>query len=178
MRSVGIPLLVALALAAAALGLAWSVEAVVLPPPARGDLAAAAALAVLQHQRGADSTLLLGRGGTLDATCMQGRFPRRGTLLRLSNGARVLDYANAHLTTQDMTDLELAGCPHVLGARVARLLENGARARSATSDGSLAVRFFTDRSTLTLYLAGRLDVPVGVAISGPRGTLRSRIRLQ
>jgi len=178
MRTVGIPLLVALALAAAALGLAWSVEAVILPPPARGDLAATAALAVLQHQRGADSTLQLGRGGTLDATCMQGWFPRRGTLLRLSDGAQVLDYAHAHLTTQDVADLEIAGCPHVLDARVAHLLEDGARASSAITDGSLAVRFVTDRSTLTLYLAGRHDVPVGVAISGPRGTVRSRIRFQ
>jgi len=178
MRSVAVSAAVAIAIGAGALVAAWTVQAATLPRAPRADIAAADALVVLEHHHIASSRLRLDAGRPLAGTCIQGWFPRRGTLLRLSDGTRVLDMRGRRLSDEDVAELELAGCPRVLASLIARPLVSGARATAVRAEGLRAVRIRDRRSLLTLYLAPHGNVPVGVAIAGPHGSGRSRIFLE
>lgn len=177
MRSLTVTIAVAIGMGAAALGAGWTVQAAALPSPARGDLAAVDALVVLARHRYVVSAMHIGSGPVIDGACLQGWFPRRGTLLRLSDGASVFDHNHVHLDRRAVAELELAGCPRVLVAKVASLLQNGVRAHTARAGDELAVRIPDRPETLTLYVEPKGDVPVGVSLRGPHTTGSSRIRL-
>ena len=174
MRSLSVTLAVALAIGVAVLLAAWTVQAATLPAPGRGRLAAVDALAALRRYKQVESTLLLRPGREVRANCREGWFPGRGTLLLLSDGKRILDRRHSRLTNRAIVDLELAACPRVLVSRLAHLLQAGARATVSKAGRILAVRFRTggSGSHLTLYLARRGYLPVGIGIGGARSRLR------
>jgi len=181
MRSLAVTGLVAAAVGTCALAAGWSVEAAVLPSPPRGDRAAADAVVVLDHHRFAVSTLQLEDGPILRGRCARGWFPAHGTLLTLSDGARVFEAARADAASDPVAtaELELAGCPRELGSAIARLLQDGATVRTSRawrSRPALAVSLHRGASVLTLYLTPRVFIPIGVALDSPFVSGRSRIR--
>jgi hypothetical protein len=181
MRSLAVTGLVAAAVGTCALAAGWSVEAAVLPRPPRCDRAAADAVVVLDHRRFTASTLHLGDGPAVRGRCGRGWFPARGTLLTLGNGARVFEAARTDTAADPVAraELVLAGCPHVLASAIARLLEDGASVRTSRAwlgRPALAVRLRGGSTVLTLYLAPRDFIPLGVALDSPFVSGRSRIR--
>ncbi|HKT44928.1 MAG TPA: hypothetical protein VJQ85_09000 [Gaiellaceae bacterium] len=171
MRPLWVTLAVGGAIGIGALVVGFAVQALALPAPSAGDRAAADAISVLRQYHRVQSTLRL--GSTLRASCVEGWSPRRATLLRLSNGTRVLDYHRARLTNLAIVELELAGCPRVLDSRLRKLMASGAHVHISTDAHVVAVRFQTARLPLTLYLGRHGHRPLGVAI----GAYRSRLRL-
>ena len=175
MRSLVVTCFVAFAVAFGAVAAGWSLEASALPAPAPGDRAAVDGLVVLDQHRFVRSALRVDGGPAVDAGCRRGWFPRHGTLLTLSNGARVFDpVGHDDLSAKAAAELLLGGCPKVLANTVARLLQNGAPAlakRVWLGGPALAVHI----SKLTLYLTQKHDVPIGVAIRDGSVTGSSRL---
>ena len=181
MRSLAVTGLVAAAVGTCALAAGWSVQAAVLPSPPRGDRAAADAVVVLERHRFAVSTLRLEDGPILSGRCSRGWFPARGTLLVLSDGSRIFESARANAAPNAVAaaELVLAGCPRMLGAAIARLLQDGTTVRTSRAwlgRPVLAVSLRRAASVLTLYLTPRVFIPVGVALDSPFVSGRSRIR--
>jgi hypothetical protein len=181
MRSLAVTGLVAAAVGTCALAAGWSVEAAVLPRPPRGDRAAADAVVDLDHRRVAASTLHVGDEPAVRGRCTRGWFPARGTLLTLGNGARFFEAARTGAAADPLVraELVLAGCPRVLASAIARLLEDGASVRTSRAwlgRPALAVRLGRGSTVLTLYLAPRAFLPLGVALDSPFVSGRSRIR--
>lgn len=169
MRVVGLAALVAAGVAACAFAVQWAA----LPDAGNGNVAAARAAVWLGRYRETRAELTLG-GRRLGATCYHGWIDgrrgrdRRGTALLLSNGdaIRALPPHSLLFTgikpARPVAALEAAGCTKVLGDRLAELAQfaGTVRARRTRFDGTpaLAVAF----PHLTLYVARRTDIPVGV----------------
>ncbi len=205
-RGVLVTLCVGLLAAGAALGAGWAVLAAALPPPARGDRVAADAAAWLLRFRVTRSTFEL-NGARQSAYCLHTWFPRRstgtlarGTLLRLDAGGRLLQNGGAVWAEGpvaagpqrlDLLELELAGCPDVLGTRVAAAAQtaDGIRVERAFAAGQPALalrlptlydragrhRFVLDRATL--YVSARTFKPLLVKASLGPWTGSGRIHL-
>lgn len=175
MRSLLVTAGVALAVAGCALGAGWSVEASALPSPPSADRMAVDGLVVLQHHLFVASTLRVDGRRTVRASCERGWFPQHGTLLTLSDGARLF-YRAAHprVTAAQHAELELAGCPRVLSPVVARLLQGGVVARAEhVWLGTPAIALHMSR--ITLYVTPRHFVPIGVGIDEPSFSGKSRL---
>lgn len=126
------------------------------------------------------------RGRTLDGRCYHGWFVgrrgrvQRGTLLLLSNGGFVRAAGSKRLlavrsfTTAPMNALEVAGCTHVLGPRIASLAQFDPSIRLARAwlGGRRvnALHFYH----LILLVAPKTSRPVGVLLHG----IKSRIQLE
>lgn len=166
---------VALAVGAGALAAGWSVEASALPSPPSADRMTVDSLVVLQHHLFVASALRIDGGRTMQASCIRGWFPRHGTLLTVTGGARVFSRArHPRVTARQEAELELAGCPRVLAPAVASLLQSGVRARAKRvwlGGPAIALRI----SQITLYVTPKHFVPIGVGIRAPALSGRSRL---
>lgn len=190
-------LLVACWIAVGALVAAWSVEAAGLPAPEHADLVGARTTGWLMRYRYAESTIHIRHLPTLRGRCLQGWFPgpygreRRGTLLSLSNGETLLAIPSHRVVVDgarrsqpsalSLIELQLAGCPRILGRRLARVVQSDLRlhALRAFVDGGPAVALRMSRShpRLTLYVRPLTDEIVGVSATGRRYSGRSAVRL-
>lgn len=175
MRSFLVTAVVGLAVAAVALGAGWSVEASALPSPTTADRMAVDGLVVLQHHLRVTSRLRMGGRSAVHATCTRGWFPRHGTLLTLSTGARLFFSArDPSVTRTQGAELDLAACPRVLGPAVARLLQDGVRARATRAwlgRPALALHI----AWVTLYVTPKRFVPLGVRVRRPPFAGTSRL---
>jgi hypothetical protein len=166
-------------------GSAFSLQAAGLraAPPAT-TIAAHAARWLLGYRYATSSIEV--RGRMLTGRCYHGWFlgshgrADRGTLLLLSNGGVVRAAGSKHLlaegsfTAAPMNALELAGCTHVLGSRVASLaqFDPSIRLAHAWLGGRRvdALHFYR----LILLVAPKTSRPVGVILHG----IKSRIQLE
>jgi hypothetical protein len=164
---------------------AWSLEAVALPPPEPGELAALHATARLEQYRYVESSVRVDGTDVVRARCLTGWFPRRGELLRLGPRTTIADLGghaldvDGRIRGDPVAYLLLAGCPTVLARTVDRLLQGGTTTSSARAwftRPAVAVRIPDRTAVLTLYLTPRRDVLLGVGVAGPRVDGLSRIR--
>jgi hypothetical protein len=175
MRSLLVTVVVALAVGGGAFGAGWSVEASALPSPPSADRIAVDSLVVLQHHLFVASRLRIDGGSTVRASCERGWFPKHGTLLSLDSGARVF-YPATHpeVTSAQLAELELAGCPRVLAPLVAHLLQIGVKTREThVRLGRPAIALHI--AWLTLDVTPKRFVPVGVTIRKPSFSGQSRL---
>ena len=177
MRVLGVAASIAAVVVAGGFALQW----LGLPRAGPGDVVAARATLWLSRYRETSSELLIG-DRHMHATCVHGwidtpsGLDRRGTLLRLANGATIRDLPPHTLVlqgpsiTRPVATLEAAGCTKVLGDRLASLaqFDGGVRAQRVRVDGvsAFAVRF----PRLTLYVERSTDRPIGVTSPWLRGT--------
>jgi hypothetical protein len=177
-RTVAVAALVAAAVVAGG----WTLQALGLPPAARGDVAASSAARWLSRYRLASSSLRLD-GRTVRGQCFHGWFDgrgghdERGTLLVLGDGAAVRDVPRRPLDSirlgelSALNALELAGCTDVLGPRLASYaVANTIRLRSVHFDGRPALALRLRR--LTLFISPRTDKPLGAELAGVRSSIR------
>jgi hypothetical protein len=180
-RTAIVAVLVVLGVAASA----FSLEAAGLrPAPPANSIAADAGRWLLRYRYVASSIDVHGR--VLHGRCYHGWFAgrtgrsQRGTLLLLSNGGFVRAgmskqiVAHRSFTDAPMNALEVAGCTHILGPRVATLAQFDPNVRIAPAwlDGHRvnAIRFYH----LILLVAPKTNRPVGVLLHG----VKSRIELE
>jgi hypothetical protein len=175
---------IAAAVVAAIVAGGWAVQALGLPKPAPGDVAAVAAARWLGRYRLAGSAFRLD-GRSVRGQCFHGWFDSpsgrdvRGTLLELSDGTIVRDVPPHDLHAVHMrrlsplVSLELAGCTDVLAPRVADFaLTNTIRIRDAQFAGHRALALRLHR--LTIFVAPKTFAPLGIQLAG----LRSKIWLR
>jgi hypothetical protein len=204
MRAWVVTIAVGAAVAAGVLTAGWSVQAAVLPPPEQGNRIAADAAAWLLRHRLTSSVFSVG-GRVRHGLCLHAWFPRRdgtvarGTLLTLNDGARILqeggpirvEAAPRAPAREAMLEFELAGCPAVLGTRIASAAQSSTdiRVERAFSGGrpALALRLPTLRHALaghetyldrvTLYVSARTRLPIAIRASMGRIAGSGRIWL-
>jgi hypothetical protein len=179
MRAVGVAALVAAGVVTGCLALLW----VGMPRAGAGNVVAAQASKILSEYRETAARIWVGRGWK-HATCYHGWVgDHRGTLLRLSNGASILDIPPHRLAVvgvlrpRPVAFLQAAGCTAVLANRIAGLAEFSlpVRARAARIAG---VRVYVVHFPhLTLFVNRRTHVPVGVSNRWTVGTFRM-VRVQ
>ncbi len=172
--------LVAVAVAAAGFGL----QAAGLRATPRANIVAARAATWMLRYRFATSTMRLD-GRTVHGRCRHGWFegigerPARGTFLAFDNGASVRAIAPRTLLSRGLesllpfTALELAGCTHVLGPRIAALAQFDDEVRLARTRAGGQPAFALRFRRLTLLVSARTDRPLGIELDGDT----SRIRL-
>jgi hypothetical protein len=174
MRVVGLAALVAAGVAASGFAIQWAA----LPDAGKGDVVAARAVVWLGRYRETASRLVVD-GRTLRGLCYHGWIRgRRGTFLRLSDGASVSDLPPHTLRfrggrpTRPIALLDAAGCTKVLADRLATFAEfhGHTRARHATIDGAGA--WAVDFPHLTLYVDRANGRPLGVTSFDIRGRFR------
>lgn len=195
MRSAFVTLLVAAAVAGAALGGGWVLEAAALPPPARADRIAADAAAWLLRYRVSSSTYHLGRrSGT--ALCRHGWFPTRegrlgrGSLLLLDGRTELLSLGGPPRVLGPRLPgdlpvrlaLALGGCTADLGDELAGAAQNNRLPRVerayVADRPAIALRLpRAGRARLTLYVSAASYRPVAVSASFGRHSGSARIRL-
>lgn len=163
-------LLAGLAIAACLSLAAFVLEAAILRQVPRSDVIAADALRWLTRYRLVKSAEVIGRRRGLTGTCVESWFrgvrrgrSARGSMLFLSDGERVLATSGRVFTLGATHPLParpallLAGCPRVLGARIALRLGAwlGVPVTSARADGRRAyvlrlgrIRLYVDRRTM------------------------------
>jgi hypothetical protein len=150
--------------------------------PEANSVAARAATWMLRY-RLATSTFRVGNR-TVHGRCFYGWFegrhdqPVRGTILVLDNGASIRLIEPKTLLAQGRyglvprTELDLAGCTHVLGDQIAGLAEfdGGLRLQKTLLDGqhALAIRF----RHLTLLVSPKTDRPLGVSLARSTSSIR------
>ena len=173
--------LVALLVVAVVGGSAFSLQAVGLGSVTSANAIAARAAGWFLRYRYAVSTIDA-RGRTIGGQCYHGWFDggsRRGTLLLLSNGGSVRATAKRIVATRSFTvapvnALELAGCTHVLGPRIASLaqFDSSVGLTHAWLGGRrvLALHF----QHLVLFVAPTTHRPLGALLHG----VKSRISLE
>jgi hypothetical protein len=183
-RSLVVTALGVLSIGCAVTASAWALQAVTLPAPEPGDLAALTATARLKQYRFVESSLRANGASVARARCLTGWFPRRGELLRLGPRTTIADLGghrlavDGGLATDPVAYLLLAGCPAVLARTVDRLVQSGAKTTSVRTwftRPAVAVRIEDGAATLTLFLTPRRDALLGVGLTGPRVEGRSRI---
>lgn len=181
MRTVLVTLLVVGTVGASAFGL----QAAALRAPAPANRMAARAAHWLLGYRYVTSTVDV-HGKTIAARCYRGWFrgthgarEERGTLLLLSNGGSIRLHSSGLVSrgafmAAAIGALEVAGCPDVLGPRLAALAEfdSSIRARPAWLDGKRVVGLRVHR--LLILVAPRTDRPVGVLLHGVKSRLQLR----
>ena len=177
MRVLGVAAIIAAGVVAGA----FLLQGLGLPLAGRGDVAAARASVWLDRYRESSGELTIG-GRRVHATCVRGWIDaptgadRRGTLLRLANGATIRDFPPHTLimrgvpVRRPVALLQAAGCTRVLADRLAELaqFDGGVRAVGVHVDGAsaIAVRF----PRLTLFVDRRTDRPIGVTNPWLQGT--------
>jgi hypothetical protein len=195
-----VTLLIACLTGAVIVGAGWGVQAGALPSPGRGKLIAAHAAGWLDRYRLVESTFAIGRGRPVHATCVQTWFrgskgsATRGTVLRLGSGrlATVVTLRPSDLDVLGTGDrlepiwlrrfeLELAGCPRLLGSQIADLAQSPGSARlvRGSSDGRpvLELQLVTQRSRMLVYLSPVTQRPIGLALAERGITGHSVLRL-
>jgi hypothetical protein len=202
-RGLAASVVVALSICGAALGAGWMIPAGVLPPPARAERVAADAAAWLLRYRVVESSLRV-EGRRVSGLCMRSWFGSRdgmlarGVLLVLGDGTRILDAGGAERMTHPpgvkpwhspILLLRLAGCPGIVGKRLAADAVDGTVTESrafAAGQPALALRLRAHRDRvgrarlrdrLTVYVGARRYQPLAVVASlGDRsGTSRIRV---
>jgi hypothetical protein len=172
--------MMAVAVAAAGFG----VQAAGLRRAPRANVVAARAADWLLRYRSSTSTFRLG-GRTVHGLCRHGWFEgaherfARGTLLVFDNGASVRALPPRTLLRhglprlRSITALDLAGCTHVLGPRIATLaqFDNDVELSRALVRGQPAFALRFER--MTLLVSARTGRPLGVRLDG----VASRIQL-
>lgn len=167
---------------------AWGLQAATLPRPTRGQLLAADAARWLTHYRRSAGVERLDGRRPVRTSCVQPWSPpyglgpiQHGSALELSDGERVLA-SRPHIgvlgpprpaesSFVPLVQLELAGCPHVLAARIAAVLaahrEVGVWRASVLGRPSLALRLHTRLSEILLYVTPRTHEPFAARINAP-----------
>jgi hypothetical protein len=161
----------------------------VLPPPPHASNAALRAASWLERYRLVDSTFAVKGGPTVHGTCLQDWFTvdghrRRGALLTLDDGFRLLDVpphtligsggTAADRAASPLVLLELAGCPRVLARRVQTLAQ---QRRGLTLAGE-KLAFDLDATRVTLSLAPASGMPTAVSIVSRSTSGAGRIRFR
>jgi hypothetical protein len=182
---------------AAITGAGWGLQAATLPAPKRSQLIASRAAAWLFRYRLVESTFNVGTGRPVRTTCTQTWFHLRGGL---SGRGAVLrfDRSRAAVTLQPhdldligfrhreprwlpRAQLELGGCPRLLGEQIARAVDGGVapRVTNTTVSGRplLALRLQAAPLALDILLTPRTDRPVGLVVKGDGYVGRSTLRL-
>lgn len=174
MRVVGVATLIAVCVAGCGLAL----QLVALPRPGKGDVAAARALTWLSRYRESRSQVAVG-GRWERGVCLHGWLgKRRGTLLRVSNGAVIEDLPphtldiDGSIVRRPVALLQAAGCTKVLADRLATDAEfvGGVRARPVHVNGAAAFAIHFPR--LVLYVSRRSGRPLGVRTPWAHGVFR------
>lgn len=196
MRSTFTTVAVALAVAGGFLAAGWSVQAAGLPPAAHADRVAADTAAWFLRYRLVRSTFRLD-GRRESGLCLRGWFPRRdgllarGTLLQLGSGLRIVDNggplrlsgaAGPERTGVPLLQLELAGCPAILGPRIAAAAQAGVHLRFerafAAGGPALALRLPPqnhDRLTVDVRPGSYRPLAIAVARGNRHGVARVRL---
>jgi hypothetical protein len=183
-RVVGVArwILPALGIPACVLGVGFAVQAAAFRRPTRDAMVATQVLRELARYRVMRGTELID-ARRVRSTCVQGWFrlpdahlhrPLRGALVLLGNGERLYDVGDGvrrvgrrgRVSRADRVRFLLAGCPRVLGGRVADLLARGivVDADTTRQDGSvaLAISFGRRRPPVRLLVAPPAYAPVGI----------------
>jgi hypothetical protein len=177
--------LVAIAMGALVFIAGWGVQAGFLPAPGRAAIIAARAAGWLSRYRRTNSTISIERRSPVHATCVETWL--RGadgdahpeTLLRLGGGSIVvalqqhrLDvFGVQHVQPAWLTraELELAGCPRLLGdaLTVAAQSPRALRVIAAhdIAQRTLELEVLAPMQRLSVRLASRTDKPIGLSIS-------------
>jgi hypothetical protein len=191
-----VTLVVALGSTAAIACVAWGVQAAVLPAPAHAELVASRAAAWFFRYRLVESMFQVGRGRPVRATCTQtwfrhpGGLADRGAVLRttgsgtvilLPHDLDVMSAARSEPRWLPRAQLELGGCPRLLGDQIARADESTTTPRLTAVDvlgrRLLALGVRATPLRLVVLLAPRSDRPVGLMVNGDgfRGTSTLRL---
>jgi hypothetical protein len=178
-RTAAVAALIAVAVAATGFGL----QAAGLRRTPRANIVAADAANWLLRYRFAASTVRVG-GRTVHGRCFHGWFEARnehrahGTILMLDNGASVQAVDPTALDAHDrrplvpVSELELAGCTHILGLRVAGLAQFDGNIRLARTWVSGVPALALHFTRLTLLVAAKTDRPIGVELGRATSTIR------
>jgi hypothetical protein len=176
---------VCLCVGAAVLAAGWGLQASALPGPERGDFAALRAMTKLERYRFVESSIRVDGAPAVSGRCLEGWYPTRGSLLRLSDGAGIVDLGRFGLSIDSgrrddtVADLLLGGCSHVLAPRIESLIQNGAPTgaeRAWFGRPALAVRIrLRHAQSITLYLAPKTDSVLGLAVRFAHVVASSRI---
>jgi hypothetical protein len=161
----------------------FSLQAVGLRRTPQANVIAERAATWMLRYRFATSTLHLG-DRMVHGRCFHGWFegrhdrPARGTILILDNGTSVRAIDPSTLLSQGprmllpSSALELAGCTHVLGSRIAELAQFDDHVRltrtSFLGQPAFALRF----RRLTLLVSSKTDRPLGVTLGGVASSIR------
>ena len=189
-------LLTAAAVAAAVLGVGWTLQAAALPAPERADLVVARAAAWVSRYRFVESAFAIRGGPASRAQCLQGwfstggrrsqrgaklHFGRHATVLALEGRTlEVLGVANGERLRLAVVQLELAGCPRLLSHTIATALQSsGVRIERATVGDRPAIAFGVAlrRGRLEVYVTPRTYRPIALSLTEGRFSGHSRIRL-
>ncbi|MDX6466856.1 MAG: hypothetical protein QOI27_1896 [Gaiellaceae bacterium] len=192
-----VPLVVALIVGAAITGAGWGLQAATLPAPRRSELIASRAAAWLFRYRLVDSTFNLGTGRPVHTTCTQtwfhlrGGLSGRGAVLRFDRSRQavtlqphdldLIGFRHREPRWLPRAQLELGGCPRLLGEQIARAIEGAVppRVTSTTVSGRplLALRLQAAPLSLDVLLTPRTDRPVGLVVKGDGYVGRSTLLL-
>jgi len=161
----------------------FSLQAAGLRSVPEANSAAARAATWMLRYRLVTSTFQVGNR-TVHGLCFHGWIeglherPARGTILILDNGASIRLIEQKTLLAQGRygllprTELNLAGCTHVLGDQIAGLAEfgSGLRLQKTLLHGqrALAIRF----KRMTLLVSPKTDRPLGVSLAKGASTIR------
>jgi hypothetical protein len=192
-----VTLVVVLLIGSAITGAGWGLQAATLPAPKRSQLIASKAAAWLFRYRLVESTFNVGTGWPVRTTCTQTWFHLRGGL---SGRGAVLrfDRSRVAVTLQPhdldligfrhreprwlpRAQLELGGCPRLLGEQIARAIDGGVppRVTNTTVSGRpvLALRLHAAPLSLDILLTPRTDRPIGLVVKGRGYVGHSTLRL-
>lgn len=189
--------LIAIVIGALVFSAGWAAQAGFLPAPSRAATIAARAAGWLSRYRLTNSTISIDKRAPVKATCVETWFrgangeAHRETLLRLRGGSIVvalqqhrLDVFGAqHVQAVWLTraELELAGCPRVLGDAITVAAQSpGALRVTAAHDiarRTIELKVLAPTRRLSVQLASRTDKPIGLSISTRAWYGRSTIRL-
>jgi hypothetical protein len=195
-RSLSVTLVVAATIGGGVLAAGWSLQAATLPTPERADFVAARAAGWFLQFRLVESTFRVGAGPLIHGSCLQGWFQtrwgvQRGTVLRLDNGTSIIALRPHHVEVVGAThplsarrvlvELELAGCPRIVGPRIAQHLQSAQRVHTelayAARRPTIALRVPTELTRIVVYLAPKTLRPVAVSVRSGLLTGSGRIRL-
>jgi hypothetical protein len=189
-------LAVACSLAGSVAGVAWGIQVVTLPAPAKNDRIIAATVAWFFRFRLVESDFQIGGGDLVHSSCVQGWLPvlpgrelERATVLALGDGRAVVDaqpplrvigVRRYEPDTLPLVQLELGGCSRVLGPLLAGLVQNERiriRRTVVAGHAALTVRFGTPRTRITLSITPKTFKPFAITVTSHRFSGQARIRL-
>jgi hypothetical protein len=189
-------LAVACSLVGGVAGVAWGVQVVSLPAPARNDRIVAATVAWFFRFRLVESDFQIDGGRLVHSACVQGQLPvtrgrelERASVLVFGDGRAVVDaqpplrvigVRGGEPGTLPLVQLELGGCSRVLGPLLAALVQNERiriRRTVVAGEAALAVRFGTPRTRITIFVTPKTFEPFAVAVASHRFSGQARIRL-
>lgn len=197
-RGWAVSVLTAAAIVAAVLGVAFGLQAAILPRPAHGAVVATQAMAWVSGKQPMASTVTTAGAGTTRSTCVRHdlRFPdgnvEAAARLTAQGTTRVIPVGYPFRTAAgvrvgkprglQLARLALAGCPPVLESLLGGLMKYRSSPPTvgrATVAGraALTLTTWTKGGRVTVYLAADSKQPLAVSVDGPRLQARARLRL-